>query len=99
MSLIRVVLTVFFRFLIHIIGLRGLPDEWRAALEKDGISEDECINNSDAVINCLYYQYNIPEIVPTAKDMLDINNMLNDSTLHSIFSLESFTHSRMSGSR
>ena len=60
------------------IGLSGLPDEWRLLLESSNISKDDVINNGEAVINALAYQFK-PEVIPTAQDMLDMDAMLRDS--------------------
>ena len=60
------------------IGLSGLPDEWRLLLESSNISKDDVINNGEAVINALAYQFK-PEAIPTAQDMLDMDAMLRDS--------------------
>ena len=49
--------------------MKGLPDEWRIALETSKISKTEVIQNHDAVINVLNYQFTQPA-GPTAKDML-----------------------------
>ena len=61
-----------------ILGLSGLPEEWQRLLESSDISKDEVINNGEAVINALAYQFK-PEAIPTAQDMLDMNDMLNNS--------------------
>ena len=58
--------------------MSGLPDEWRLLLESSNISKDDVINNGEAVINALAYQFK-PEAIPTAQDMLDMDAMLRDS--------------------
>lgn len=60
------------------VGLKGLPEEWRLALEASDISKTEVIQNHDAVIHVLNYQFT-EEPMPTAKDMLDVDAMLRDS--------------------
>lgn len=70
--------------------MKGLPDEWRIALETSKISKTEVIQNHDAVIKVLNYQFTQPA-GPTAKDMLDVNEMLRDSGCSPFASrLESF---------
>ena len=61
-----------------IVGLKGLPEEWRLALEASNISKTEIIQNHDAVINVLNYQFK-EQPMPTAKDMMDVDAMLRDS--------------------
>lgn len=65
---------------VFTIGLKGLPEEWRTALENSSLSKDEIMNNSKAVINVLTYQFSQPP-EPTVKDMLDVNALLNDSII------------------
>ena len=74
------------------IGLRGLPDEWRLALESSSLSKDEIMNNSDAVINVLTYQFSQPP-EPTVGDMLDVNALLSNSIVFSIISINRIIYS------
>ena len=57
-----------------------MPEEWRIALEQSNLSKSDIVNNHDAVINCLNYQFQTPPL-PTLNDMLDVDKMLKDSTL------------------
>ena len=71
-------------------GLSGLPDEWRALLESSDITKDEVIKNGDAIINALVYQFK-QDPTPTAKEMMDVDAMLRDSTSpFPLSSLETF---------
>ena len=70
--------------------MKGLPEEWRLALEASNISKTEIIQNHDAVIHVLNYQF-AEQPMPTAKDMLDMDAMLRDSASSlASSSLESF---------
>ena len=74
------------------IGVKGLPDEWRLALESSSLSKDEIMNNSDAVINVLTYQFSQPP-EPTVGDMLDVNALLSNSIVYCIISVNRIIYS------
>ena len=56
-----------------------MPDEWIEALKANGISRDEVIQNGDAVINALNFNFQTTPL-PTAQDLIEMNAILKDGT-------------------
>ena len=50
--------------ILFFLGLRGLPEDWRLALEANNISKDDVIQNGPAVINVLQYQFSSQDVAP-----------------------------------
>ena len=61
------------------LGLVGVPDEWIEALKANGISRDDVIQNKDAVINALNFNFQTTPL-PTAQDLIEMNALLKDGT-------------------
>ena len=59
------------------LGLAGVPDEWIDALKANGISRDDVIQNGDAVINALNFNFQKTPL-PTAQDLIEMNALLKD---------------------
>ena len=78
-KLIQVVLMVWICITTFPLGLVGVPDEWIEALKANGISRDDVIQNGDAVINALNFNFQTTPL-PTAQDLIEMNALLKDGT-------------------
>ena len=78
-KLTQVVLMVWICITTFPLGLVGVPDEWIEALKANGISRDDVIQNGDAVINALNFNFQTTPL-PTAQDLIEMNALLKDGT-------------------